>query len=148
MATGLALAGLTLALSACGPSDEELDLLIDQRAQAIVDAMPTVTPQVIPTPGCHGYSGTGPYSSTHCHGNAHLYSATHGNSGAGAHASAHANPGDLSPYSPAGNHTQYPYSATYGHAPARNRLPCNTSTGLAFGFHGGDQAQPGIGLVD
>ena len=41
---------LTLTLSACGPSDEELNRLIDQRAQAIVDAMPTVTPQVIPTP--------------------------------------------------------------------------------------------------
>ncbi len=47
---GLALVSLAFTLSACGPSDEELNRLIDQRAQAIVDAMPTVTPQVIPTP--------------------------------------------------------------------------------------------------
>ena len=47
---GIVLAGLVLSLPACGPSDEELDRLIDRRAQAIVDAMPTVTPQVIPTP--------------------------------------------------------------------------------------------------
>lgn len=47
--TSLFLASLTLALVACGPSDEELDRLIDRRAQAIVDAMPTVTPQVFPT---------------------------------------------------------------------------------------------------
>ena len=47
---GLALFSLALALPACGPSDEELDRLIDQRAQAIVDAMPTLTPQAIPTP--------------------------------------------------------------------------------------------------
>lgn len=49
-AAGLLLAGLALALPACGPSDEELDRLIDRRARAIVEAMPTVTPQVIPTP--------------------------------------------------------------------------------------------------
>ena len=47
---GLALLSPALLLSACGPSAEELDLLIDRRAQAVVDAMPTVTPQVIPTP--------------------------------------------------------------------------------------------------
>ena len=46
----LFLAALALALPACGPSDEELNLLIDQRARAIAEAMPTVTPQVIPTP--------------------------------------------------------------------------------------------------
>ena len=50
---GLAMIGLAifaLALPACGPSDEELNQLIDQRARAIAQAMPTVTPQVIPTP--------------------------------------------------------------------------------------------------
>ena len=44
------LLGLALALPACGPSDAELNRLIDERAQAIVDAMPTVTPQAIPVP--------------------------------------------------------------------------------------------------
>ena len=46
----LALLSPALLLVACGPSDEELNQLIDRRARAIVDAMPTVTPQVIPTP--------------------------------------------------------------------------------------------------
>ena len=41
---------MALSLIACGPSDEELNRLIDLRAQAIVDAMPTATPQLIPTP--------------------------------------------------------------------------------------------------
>ena len=47
---GLALLSPALLLAACGPSAEELNQLIDRRARAIVDAMPTVTPQVIPTP--------------------------------------------------------------------------------------------------
>ena len=46
----LAIPVLTLALPACGPSDEELAQLIDQRARAIVDSLPTATPQAIPTP--------------------------------------------------------------------------------------------------
>ena len=41
---------ILLMATACGPSDEEMNQLIDQRARAIVDAMPTFTPQVIPTP--------------------------------------------------------------------------------------------------
>ena len=47
---GLVLVGLALALPACGPTGEELNQLIDRRAQAIVEAMPTATPQLIPTP--------------------------------------------------------------------------------------------------
>jgi len=46
---GAVAAVLALLLTACGPSDEEMNRLIDRRARAIVDAMPTVTPQVIPT---------------------------------------------------------------------------------------------------
>ena len=42
--------GLVLLALACGPSDAELNRIIDQRAQTIVVAAPTVTPQVIPTP--------------------------------------------------------------------------------------------------
>ncbi len=44
------MAVLALMLVACGPSEEELNQLIGQRARAIVEAMPTVTPQVVPTP--------------------------------------------------------------------------------------------------
>ena len=44
------LAALLLAALACGPSEAELNRLVDQRAREIVAAYPTVTPQVIPTP--------------------------------------------------------------------------------------------------
>lgn len=47
---GLSVSAVILTALACGPSDAELNRMIDQRAQAIVDAMPTLTPQVIPTP--------------------------------------------------------------------------------------------------
>ncbi len=41
---------LIFAVLACGPSTEELNRLIDQRAQAVVDSMPTLTPQPTTTP--------------------------------------------------------------------------------------------------
>ena len=44
------LAALLLAALACGPSEADLNRLIDQRAREIVAAYPTITPQVIPTP--------------------------------------------------------------------------------------------------
>ncbi len=44
------LVGMALLTMACGPSEEELNRLIDQRARAIVEAVPTVTPVAFPTP--------------------------------------------------------------------------------------------------
>ena len=46
----LSLPILALATLACGPSDAELNRLIEQRAREIVASIPTVTPQPAPTP--------------------------------------------------------------------------------------------------
>jgi S1-C subfamily serine protease len=40
---------LSLAVLACGPSDEEIDQRIEQRVQQILSSLPTATPVVIPT---------------------------------------------------------------------------------------------------
>ena len=160
---------LILALTGCGPSDEELAQLIDQRARAIVGAVPTATPQLIPTPLPTATpqptatripeptlvsTATLVPTATSCanrHCNSAGHTATDGDTDSfSTHGYTGANPysGYFSSYGHPGHDSQHAYAPAHSHAPAGNRLQGHSPARLAFSFHDRYQIQPRVRVAD
>ena len=155
--------GLVLLALACGPSDEELNRLIDQRAQDILAAAPTVTPQVIPTPlptaTAQPTASPAPaatlaptvtpaptatpapdrYPGAYRVAGAYGYAPAHRDSGnfpADGHPVTDSYSGYLPAHANAGYLPPYTNTPAHGHAPASYRFPGDSPTRLAVGVYG------------
>ena len=155
-----ALFALALAAFACGPSEAELNRLIDQRAQAIVAAAPTITPpghthaagnrhaSARAHTGAYGHAGTHGHASAVGHAVAYGYPGAYGYSGAYRHAAAHRYARDVSTHTYAGDFSLYTNSPADGHSPADHRFEGDSPGSLAVGVYGRDQPGPRVRLAD